>query len=33
MVVTVFLDPANPLGSNNALLNRLQDGDFGPIYR
>lgn len=32
MVVTIFYDPANPQGSNAALLNRLQDGGFGPFY-
>ncbi|CAD6577155.1 MAG: hypothetical protein ASARMPREDX12_001324 [Alectoria sarmentosa] len=32
MVVTIFFDPTNPQGSNSALLNRLQNGDFGPFY-
>ena len=32
MVVTIFLDPSNPQGSNAATLNRLQTGEFGPFY-
>lgn len=32
MVVTIFFDPANPQGSNAAILNRLQEGEFGPFY-
>ena len=32
MVVTIFYDPSNPPGSNLAVLNRLQNGDFGPFY-
>lgn len=32
MVVKIFFDPTNPQGSNAALLNRLQNGDFGPFY-
>ena len=32
MIVTIFFDPTNPHGSNAALLNRLQNGEFGPFY-
>ncbi|KAL8924561.1 MAG: hypothetical protein Q9172_002645 [Xanthocarpia lactea] len=32
MVVTVFLDPSNKKGSTKALLDKLQDGYFGPFY-
>ena len=32
MVVTIFFDPMNSQGSNATLLNRLQDGAFGPFY-
>lgn len=33
MVVTIFYDPSNSKGSNETLLNRLQDGHYGPFYR
>ncbi|CAF9930660.1 hypothetical protein IMSHALPRED_008245 [Imshaugia aleurites] len=32
MVVTIFLDPTNPQGSNAAVLNGLQNGEYGPFY-
>ncbi|KAL8921193.1 MAG: hypothetical protein Q9172_004155 [Xanthocarpia lactea] len=32
IVVTVFLDPSNKKGSTKALLDKLQNGDFGPFY-
>ena len=32
MVVTIFFDPVNPQGSKAAVLNKLQDGGFGPFY-
>ncbi|KAL8912060.1 MAG: hypothetical protein Q9171_002848 [Xanthocarpia ochracea] len=32
MVVTVFLDPSNKKGSTKALLDKLQNGYFGPFY-
>ncbi|KAL8855678.1 MAG: hypothetical protein Q9178_007689 [Gyalolechia marmorata] len=32
MVVTVFLDPSNKKGSTKALLDRLQEGYYGPFY-
>ncbi|KAF6232486.1 hypothetical protein HO173_009366 [Letharia columbiana] len=32
MIVTIFFDPMNPQGSNPVLLNRLENGDFGPFY-
>ena len=32
MVVTVFLDPENPQGSNPDALNGLENGRLGPFY-
>lgn len=32
MVVTVFYDPSNPHGSNPHMLNKLENGHFGPFY-
>ncbi|KAL9023975.1 MAG: hypothetical protein Q9180_008035, partial [Flavoplaca navasiana] len=32
MVVTVFLDPDNKNGSTKSLLDRLQNGGYGPFY-
>lgn len=32
MVISVFLDPMNPQHSSSALLDQLQNGDFGPFY-
>lgn len=32
MVVTVFLDPDNKKCSTKPLLDRLQDGGYGPFY-
>ena len=32
MVVTIYLDPHNPTWSTSDLLNRLQNGEYGPFY-
>ena len=32
MVVTVYLDPQNQAGSTWDLLDRLQNGEYGPFY-
>lgn len=32
MVVTIFLDPVNPQGSNAGVLDELQNGDCGAFY-
>lgn len=32
MVVTIFYDPTNTEGSTLNVLNRLQNGEFGPFY-
>ena len=32
MVVTIFLDPSNPQGSNRDELDKLEKGEFGPFY-
>ncbi|KAL9598628.1 MAG: hypothetical protein Q9219_004373 [cf. Caloplaca sp. 3 TL-2023] len=33
MVVTVYLDPTNKKGSTKTLLDRVQEGYFGPFYK
>ena len=32
MVVTIYYDPTNPNGSTKDMLDRLQNGGFGPFY-
>jgi len=32
MVVTIYYDPMNPEFSNKDILNRLQNGEWGPFY-
>ncbi|KAL9104576.1 MAG: hypothetical protein Q9163_000498 [Psora crenata] len=32
MVVTVYLDPANPRRSTSDFLTKLENGDYGPFY-
>ncbi len=32
MVITVYLDPSDKEKSNEQLLDRLQQGHFGPFY-
>ena len=33
MVVTIYYDPSNPTGSSEYILDRLQNGEYGPFYR
>lgn len=33
IVVTVYLDPANIKNSNQAVLDRLSEGYWGPFYQ